>query len=285
MWPLGRIRRVDIHGLRFVDMLHQRGHTFGAEPGKQYDSDTFLRQLHDINRNAFNSDRFYDWFAEKTNRVKLRQSLLNADPAAMLSFDGIDLPLKGVPLDVYSKTFEWYVAELLVQDLKFIASGFRVLLKDAPQGGDYDVLGFSANELVYIEAKAGRPSNISLDELKMFVARSKHLSSTISAIYVDYDDLSSHFKFSDFLAAVDEDELYEIRDLKSNAKLYRTTFAPFYLLENSGKENVITNLRFLFRTHYALAASLQGTTAVNPESLDTRYFSCQRRVRDFGSRQ
>jgi hypothetical protein len=272
-----RIRKLDIHGLRFRDMLYQRGHVYAAEPGKWTDEDSIGGMLYRIpgNNLRWSIDKFYDWFSEKTNRNLLKQAIDLEEDRQFPLFNGVVLDSKQVSMRMYSKTFEWYVSELLMQEMRFIASGSSVLLEGAPNGGDYDVLGFSATDLVYMETKSGRPSNISLASLKNFSDRAKFLSPAISILYVDYEKLDIHFNFRDLAKASDASMIYQIADKNSGARLYRPNALSMYVLENQTNGSVIKNLRFLFRAHYALEASQRKEREIDPSRLDQGQFEVQ----------
>lgn len=87
----------------------------------------------------------------------------------------------------FGENLEWYVAELFKRKL-FATSDWGVKIKEAPCGGDYDVLARLENEIVYVECKAKNPRSVKESELLNFLKRDEFLRPYISIFFVDSTD-------------------------------------------------------------------------------------------------
>jgi hypothetical protein len=89
-------------------------------------------------------------------------------------------------LSTYGHHLEWYLASLCREELRTAAS-WNVKVRDLPSGGDFDVL-LNAGNLIYVELKSARPSDISENELRQFLQRRVELSPELAILMVDTDD-------------------------------------------------------------------------------------------------
>ncbi len=181
----------------------------GREPTLKGNPDTLLVPLR-ADRDGFRvSDRFYKLFRRASFR-KMLNRLCRAKGAsvplatfgddskgtmreyfAFLRASGIvDGDADGIRLrrhvDNIGPTLEWYVAEVFKQEFNTLA-GWSVYLADIPAYGDYDVLAWSLNTLIYVETKAKSPKEIGETELKHFLQRVEELQPEMAVLLVDTD--------------------------------------------------------------------------------------------------
>ena len=90
-------------------------------------------------------------------------------------------------VDNIGPTLEWYVAELCKGELAGDAQ-WAVQLEELPVGGDFDVLGWLAPTLLYVELKSAAPSQVSESELRNFLQRDQELAPDMSVLLIDTDD-------------------------------------------------------------------------------------------------
>jgi hypothetical protein len=82
----------------------------------------------------------------------------------------------------FGPTFEWYVAEVCVNELSSIAY-WGVKVKQTT--GDYDVVVIRDNQVGYIECKSGKLSNITENDIANFLERERALAPQFSVYLVD----------------------------------------------------------------------------------------------------
>lgn len=90
-------------------------------------------------------------------------------------------------------TFEWFLAELLKREMRGIAR-FGIKLLNLKCGGDYDVIGRMDDVLVYIECKSGSIHNVTVGDIKRFIARAQELVPSLSVLLVDTNGLTDSFR-------------------------------------------------------------------------------------------
>lgn len=87
----------------------------------------------------------------------------------------------------YGENLEWYISEIFEREL-FYTSDWSVHIREAPSGGDYDVLAWAGNNLIYIECKARKPSAIAEKEIISLLKRDEFLRPYITVFFVDSTD-------------------------------------------------------------------------------------------------
>lgn len=234
------------------DILSQRGKVVTTIENPFHS--TFLKY---IKKRKGNRDFLYNELKDRQNRDKMLFSIYNNEK--VIFSDGTTVSEIGNLRNIYSATFEWYVAELLYREFQFSASAFGVKIKGSPEGGDFDVLGATHSGIIAIECKSGKPSGIDEAQIQQFVKRHKFLRADYSILYIDYKGLLGEFPFELLSNAVHphsyENNVFKIESgsLDSNANFYAVQGSNIYVLDNSKNTgNVIKNLRFLIDTHYAL---------------------------------
>jgi hypothetical protein len=242
-----------------VDMLRniltQRGKTVSAiqDPFQA----TMLKYLRKIKNNR---DFLY---CELSDRKKRNEILYSIYRNEVIKFsNGIEIQPTEGSRNVYSATFEWYVAELLYREFHFVASASGIKIDGSPEGGDFDVIGATHAGIIAIECKSGKPRGIDESQIIQFVRRHNFLRADYSLMYIDYKGLEGKFPFSHLAKAVHgsvvSPKVYRVnpQGSESNANFYAVEGANIYIVDNSiNTGNVIKNLRFAFDTHQALRKS------------------------------
>ncbi len=91
----------------------------------------------------------------------------------------------------FGENLEWYISEMVKREF-YCTSDWGVHIVEAPNGGDYDVLARSENNLIYVECKAKKPSNIDEKEIISLLKRDEFLRPYITILFVDStDDINS----------------------------------------------------------------------------------------------
>jgi hypothetical protein len=88
------------------------------------------------------------------------------------------------PVRSFGGTLEWFVARMMEQEFAS-PSIWGVTFRDAPAGGDYDVLSFFEGELIYIEVKSSPPKGIEMTEAGAFLERVNTLLPRAAFFFVD----------------------------------------------------------------------------------------------------
>ncbi|MFQ5963873.1 MAG: hypothetical protein ACE5KZ_06280 [Candidatus Scalinduaceae bacterium] len=135
----------------------------------------------------FTKEELYDkWSTDKIDNllkelVEIRAIINNQDG---------NLSLKKREAE-FGENFEWYISEIFKREF-YCTSDWGVHIVEAPNGGDYDVLARSENNLIYVECKAKKPSNIDEKEIISLLKRDEFLRSYITILLVDStDDINS----------------------------------------------------------------------------------------------
>ncbi|MBU4304013.1 MAG: hypothetical protein KJ893_00080 [Candidatus Omnitrophica bacterium] len=91
----------------------------------------------------------------------------------------------------FGKNLEWFISEVFHREL-FCVSDWGVHVKEAPEGGDYDVLARAESNIIYVECKAKKPENLKEKELISFLKRDEFLRSYTSILFIDSTDEISY---------------------------------------------------------------------------------------------
>ena len=83
-------------------------------------------------------------------------------------------------------TLEWYVAEWFRSVLKTPAR-HGVHVEGMPEGGDLDVVAFVNDLRIMVECKSGKPSNITEEQLELFLRRAAGFNPDIALLLIDTD--------------------------------------------------------------------------------------------------
>jgi hypothetical protein len=81
-------------------------------------------------------------------------------------------------------TLQWYVAEWFRLSLKAPAR-HGVHIEGLAMGGDLDVVAFVGEKRVMVECKSGKPSNITEDQLDLFLQRAAYFKPEIALLLID----------------------------------------------------------------------------------------------------
>jgi len=88
------------------------------------------------------------------------------------------------PVRSFGATLEWFVARMMEREFAS-PSIWGVTFRNAPAGGDYDVLSFFEGELIYIEVKSAPPKGIETNEAGAFLERVNTLLPRAALFFVD----------------------------------------------------------------------------------------------------
>jgi hypothetical protein len=236
-------------------ILTQRGKTVQSiqDPFQS----TLLRHLRKLKNNR---DFLYGELSNRKNRNSILYSIYRNEVVRFSN--GLELQPSDAMRNMYSATFEWYVAELLYREFQFVASASGIKIDGSPEGGDFDVIGATHSGLIAIECKSGKPRGIDESQIIQFVKRHNFLRADYSLMYIDYKGLEGKFPFGYLARAVHGSnvtpKVYRVNPegSESNANFYAVEGANIYVVDNSiNTGNVIRNLRFAFDTHHALRKS------------------------------
>ncbi len=109
--------------------------------------------------------------------------------------------LRKLPVKSFGETLEWFVAELLRNDMQAEAV-WGVKFRRPKVGGDYDILAKIDSSLLYMEIKSSPPKQIYDREIKSFLNRAEDLSPDIAVFFVD-----TELRMKDKIVPMFEDEL------------------------------------------------------------------------------
>ena len=241
-------------------ILHQRGKVVNSVCHLR---DTFysLVKKHGAGL-GMGSDELFNFFHDKKNREMIRGQILGD---LDLTFDdGILIRKDSQHMNLYCRTFEWYVAEILKREFAFLSSGYGIKLEHSPNGGDFDVLGMSHFDFLYIECKSGKPKNLDDNDIGHFLERSKFINATISIFYIDYKGIHKEYQFNIerfryMIAGGKPEKVWSFRNKKRCSMVMRTSHHPVYIVDsNTAEENVSDNIRSVLDIHHSIEA-IRGT--------------------------
>lgn len=255
-----------IKGLSLEDLVRQRGHILlskshllAANSGTIFE--TITMRL-DGPQTGIIGEHFYNWFNQKNNRADLSKSIKDNN-RYILELGTSKFELDGLQENHYTKTLEWYFSELLMRVFGVINSGFSVLLKDSPDGGDYDTLAFTPGEIIVVECKSGNPANVGLNAFENFFKRIDFVSATIPIFFIDTKKLEKSDQFErikdDMSKAIGGLEIHHIKSRDSSISFLMSDYMPFYLCwcSSTGDETPEQALRAILKFHYGLERQLR----------------------------
>jgi hypothetical protein len=108
---------------------------------------------------------------------------LLADIGIIETFDG-SFRLAKRPVRSFGPTLEWFVARMM-SDRFDAPSLWATTFRGIDSGGDFDVISFFEDELVYIEVKSAPPKGIETGEARAFLERVNTLLPRAALFFVD----------------------------------------------------------------------------------------------------
>jgi len=84
----------------------------------------------------------------------------------------------------FGDTLEWFTACLMKYEFD-APSGWGIKLNISGVGGDYDVISFMENKLIFIETKSSPPAHIDQSAMKEFITRVYSLYPDMAVFFVD----------------------------------------------------------------------------------------------------
>lgn len=159
----------------------------------------------------------------------------------------------------FGPNFEWYVAELFKREFA-CTSDWGVHIVEAPDGGDYDVLARSENNIIYLECKAKQPSKIKEDELVSFLKRDEFLRPYVSFILVDSSDSLSGLekRFNRILRKVEKFmPKTKFNSLMKGAPYTERIGSNFFHLQNrlfviNSNKSIVENIKLCLRHRHRI---------------------------------
>lgn len=109
--------------------------------------------------------------------------------------------LRKLPVKSFGETLEWFVAELMRNDMQ-AETVWGVKFRRPKVGGDYDILAKIDSSLLYMEIKSSPPKQIYDREITSFMNRAEDLSPDIAVFFVD-----TELRMKDKIVPMFEDEL------------------------------------------------------------------------------
>lgn len=241
------------------NQLRQRGHEVTAQ-GKL--TDTMLPDTNSANLTAFinilytlmDNESFRknirNWAYESKIETKY-QKLIDSYISLANNFDKSFLSkISSSPLKIarYSKTFEWYISELLTREFGAKSTGFGIRLKDANTDDEFDCIGVFDEGVVFVECKTGKDDVYK--EVNKFNRRDIELAATYSMFIFDRDYA--------FAKGVDEPQLKKSQAQRlridkiekiSKAKVvfYLLSSGKRYFLILPGFNNLTERIRHIIR--------------------------------------
>lgn len=147
--------------------------------------DSFLTLLYSfMDKEQFRRD-IRSWAYEKSPDLEYFEQIL-AYIELSKNFDHTfeqRIRTKANRINIYSRTFEWYISEVLKRKFNAQASGFSIRLKDADAGDEFDCIAVLDSGLAYIECKTGKAEI--QDEVRKFVQRDTEIAATQSLFIYD----------------------------------------------------------------------------------------------------
>jgi hypothetical protein len=153
------------------------------------------------------------------------------------------------PLYSFGPTLEWFIAEMFQRELASPAI-YGVSVKNTPSGGDYDVMTFWNQRLVYVEVKSSPPKGIERNEISTFFSRMEDILPEVAFLFND-----TQLRMKDKLVVMFEEEL-EKRYGRESKTLYpvKRLIEELFHVQNrifivNSKKDVVENFQFCLK-HY-----------------------------------
>jgi hypothetical protein len=116
-------------------------------------------------------------------------------------------------INSFGDTFEWFIAQVLIREF-FCPTAWGIRIREAPTGGDYDVISSVEECLLYIEAKSSPPKHIDSNEVSAFLDRIEDLRPHFSIFLED-----THLRMKDKIVQLFQQELRRWSSLHGGSPL------------------------------------------------------------------
>ncbi len=120
-------------------------------------------------------------FSRPDERLRVIETLVGI---GIVEPDGGSFRLKKRPVRSFGPTLEWFVAYMMQAEFASPAAWGVTLGPNGP-GGDYDVISYYEDELIYIEVKSAPPKGVQTGEAAAFLARVNTLLPRAAFFFVD----------------------------------------------------------------------------------------------------
>jgi hypothetical protein len=160
--------------------------------------------------------------------------------------------LRKLPVKSFGVTLEWFVAELMRNDMHADVV-WGVKFKRPKVGGDYDILAKIDSSLLYMEIKSSPPKQIYDREITSFLNRTEDLSPDIAIFFVD-----TELRMKDKIVPMFEDELK--RRYKRTIRIDRLVKELFHIngkifiinAKDSISANIQTVMTFVYHKEFEI---------------------------------
>lgn len=151
----------------------------------------------------------------------------------------------------YSKTFEWFICEIIRREMCGIARR-NVKILNLSCGGDFDIISRLEDLLIHIECKSGSVRNISKNDITLFLHRYKELAPSMSILIIDTNGLPSDFK-AKFEKADWQKHGLKPRSPRIRRKRKRGVFYELYprICVITGEGNIVGNIKLAINHYFA----------------------------------
>lgn len=194
----------------------------------------------------------------------------------------ISLPEFNKDRESFSRTFEWYVGELMVRKFKSFSSSSGVTVKmlcrglDSNAPGDYDVLSILGNlDVFYVECKTKKCHE---NDIRNSIERSKALHCKAAVIFRDSGFNENNLKGQiKSLAPQYDSGLNQI--LKINLKRFPESLVYqweeiFFVHSNAEADKIEERIRTVLRTISARTSLTLSSTVMVKENYEGMGFDC-----------
>lgn len=206
---------------------------------------SFRRILYFLMKDVVFRKDFRNW----TFNHDIKRSLFNSYLDLYKKFETRNLKIRDQ--NKYSKSFEWFISELLKESFGARASGFNITLQDASSDDEFDVISLLDAGLFFAECKGGN-SNFE-DAVESFVRRDKHLCAKYSLLILERE-LHEIYNSSELVLYFNQDDakkhhisnvdLFEKRN-KYHFLMVSSTQNRFFFVCNG--ENLEENIRHIIK--------------------------------------
>ena len=151
------------------------------------------------------------------------------------------------PLYSFGPTLEWFIAEVFKREFASPAI-YGVSVKNTPSGGDYDVISYWNQRLVYVEVKSSPPKGVEKNEISTFISRMDDILPDVSFLFND-----TQLRMKDKLVVMFEEEL-ERRHGRDSKNLYpvERLIGELFHIQNrifivNSKKDVVENFQICLK--------------------------------------
>lgn len=194
-----------------------------------------------------------DRFSEKdlirycTARTASNYLSMLTETGIILKLDDAVYALKDRAIQSIGPTLEWYIAQVFMREFDSAAI-YGVKLKNTVHGGDYDVIAWLDNRLVYTEVKSSPPRGIEAGDVRAFYQRLSDLTPDLAFFLVD-----TELRMKDKIVPLFEEERRRIHGTEPHDPILRIKDELFQLDANlfimNSKKGIPTGFKTCIRQY------------------------------------